>query len=102
MKKKIMLITALLCGATTAYAGDIEAGKAKSMVCAACHGQDGIAVIDGYPNLRGQNEKYLLSALHAYKDKLRTSGNAQIMQVQAMILSNDDMENVAAYYSSLK
>lgn len=102
MKKKILLIAALVCSATTAFAADIEAGKAKSMICAACHGQDGIAVIDGYPNLRGQNQKYMVSALHAYKDKLRTGGNAMLMQPQAMLLSNDDMENLAAYYSSLK
>lgn len=37
-----------------ALAGDVAAGQAKAAVCAACHGMDGIAVIPGYPNLKGR------------------------------------------------
>ncbi|MCG6364421.1 c-type cytochrome, partial [Vibrio fluvialis] len=43
-----------------ALAGDVAAGQAKAAVCAACHGMDGIAVIPGYPNLKGQSEQYLI------------------------------------------
>jgi cytochrome c553 len=87
---------------TTALAGDPAAGKAKSMICAACHGPEGVAMIDGYPNLRGQNEKYIISSLKAYKAKERNGGNAAIMQPQAALLSDTDIENLAAYYSALK
>lgn len=82
-------------------AADAEAGKAKAAVCAACHGKNGIAQIPGYPNLAGQNEQYLVSALKAYKGKQRNGGQAVIMQGQAAGLSDDDIANLAAYYASL-
>ena len=82
--------------------GDAEAGKSKSVTCAACHGADGIAVIPGYPNLKGQNEQYLVSAIKAYKNKERNGGLAAVMQAQAAALSDADVANLAAYYSSLK
>ncbi len=85
-----------------ADAGDPDAGEAKSMVCAACHGQNGIATIDGYPNLRGQNEIYLISSLEAYREKQRSGGLSAIMQAQALLLSKQDIKNLAAYYSTLK
>ncbi|EIC2296856.1 cytochrome c [Vibrio cholerae] len=85
-----------------ALAGDVAAGQAKAAVCAACHGMDGIAVIPGYPNLKGQNEQYLISSVKAYKNKERTGGLAAVMQAQAMMLSDEDIANLAAYYASLK
>ncbi|WP_336884824.1 c-type cytochrome, partial [Reinekea blandensis] len=39
---------------TSAFAADIEAGKAKAATCAACHGQNGISMVPMYPNLAGQ------------------------------------------------
>jgi len=82
-------------------AADVEAGKARSAVCAACHGKDGIAQIPSYPNLAGQNEQYLVSSLKAYKNKQRIGGLAVIMQGQAAGLSDEDIANLAAYYASL-
>ncbi len=84
-----------------ASAGDAAAGKAKAAVCAACHGQNGIAQIPTYPNLAGQNEQYLVQALKAYKNKQRSGGQAAIMQGQATGLSDADIANLAAYYASL-
>jgi len=84
-----------------ASAADVAAGKAKAVVCAACHGQNGIALIPTYPNLAGQHEGYLKAAIHAYKNKERTGGQAPIMQAQAAMLSDADIENVAAYFASL-
>ncbi|PSW12630.1 cytochrome C biogenesis protein CcsB [Photobacterium sanctipauli] len=83
-------------------AGDAAAGKAKAAVCAACHGVDGIAVIPGYPNLKGQNEQYLVNALKAYKNKERTGGMAMVMQPQASMLNDTDIANVAAYFAQMK
>ena len=82
-------------------AADAEAGKAKAAVCAACHGQNGLAQIPTYPNLAGQNEQYLVSAITAYKNKQRSGGQAAIMQGQATGLSDEDIANLAAYYASL-
>jgi cytochrome c553 len=55
-----------------------------------------------YPNLAGQNEAYLVSALKAYRSKERNGGMASIMQMQAANLSDADIENLAAYFASLK
>ncbi|MGF1684292.1 c-type cytochrome [Photobacterium minamisatsumaniensis] len=82
-------------------AGDADAGKAKAAVCAACHGTNGIAVIPGYPNLKGQNEQYLVNALKAYKNKERTGGMAMVMQPQASMLNDNDIANVAAYFAKM-
>ncbi|RXJ72498.1 cytochrome C biogenesis protein CcsB [Veronia nyctiphanis] len=103
MKKLLPVIcVALGISSPTFAAGDAAAGKAKAAVCAACHGADGIALIPGYPNLKGQNEQYLVSALQAYKAGQRTGPNAMIMQGQATGLSDADMSNLAAYYASMK
>ncbi|MCK0105815.1 c-type cytochrome [Marinobacter sp. S0848L] len=87
--------------AASMAAGDAAAGKAKAAVCAACHGQNGIAQIPVYPNLAGQNEQYLVSALKAYKAGQRKGGQAPVMQGQATGLSDADIANLAAYYASL-
>lgn len=102
--KKVAIGLALGLGlmSGSVMAGDIAAGQAKSAICAACHGADGIAVIPGYPNLKGQNEQYLVSSIKAYKNKERTGGLAVVMQAQAAMLSDADIANVAAYYASLK
>ncbi|WP_372986008.1 c-type cytochrome [Marinobacter sp.] len=106
MKFKNFAIAGLMSAAVAlptlaAAAGDVEAGKAKAAVCAACHGQNGMAQIPTYPNLAGQNEQYLVSALKAYKNKQRSGGQAAIMQGQAAALSDEDIANLAAYYASL-
>ncbi|USD65921.1 cytochrome c [Vibrio sp. SCSIO 43136] len=103
MKKLLVsAMTVLACFSGTAMAGDVAAGKAKAGVCAACHGPAGIAMIDGYPNLAGQNEKYLVESMKAYKNKQRNGGLAVVMQAQAAALSDQDIENLAAYFASLK
>ena len=82
-----------------AMAGDVAVGKEKSAVCAACHGADGKSPIDpSYAILAGQYEDYLVVALKAYR-----SGSRQhaVMSAQARQLSNDDIDNLAAYYASL-
>ena len=85
----------------TMAAGDPAAGKAKSAVCAACHGANGISQIPTYPNLAGQKAGYTVLALNAYKNKQRTGGQAVVMQGQAAALSEQDMADLAAYYESL-
>ena len=82
-----------------AQAGDVAAGKTRSVACMACHGEDGIGTHPIYPNIAGQKEAYLLKSLKAYKDGTRSN---ELMGRMAKILSDADMENLAAYYSSLK
>ncbi len=104
MKKLVtsVLVVGSMAMSGSVVAGDAAAGKAKSAVCAACHGADGIAAIKTYPNLKGQNEAYLVSALKAYKTKQRNGGMAPVMQGQAAALSDADIDNLAAYYASMK
>ncbi|MHA2782893.1 c-type cytochrome [Vibrio harveyi] len=104
MKKTIMgaMVALTMLSGQALAAGDAEAGQAKAAVCAACHGADGIAVIPGYPNLKGQNEQYIESSIKAYKAGQRTGGLAPVMQAQANLLSDEDIANLAAYYASLK
>ena len=82
-----------------AQAADIEAGKAKATVCAACHGVEGKATVPVYPHLAGQNAAYLLKQMKAFKEGSRTE---PLMAPFMAMLNEADMENLAAYYASLK
>jgi len=100
MKKIIIavLATALPFGAT--QAADVAAGKEKaSNVCASCHGVNGISSSDAFPNLAGQKAAYLETALKAYRSGTR---KAPIMNNMAASLFDKDIENLAAYFASLK
>lgn len=90
-------IGALLVSAT-ALAGDAEAGKAKSATCEACHGADGKGTVPMYPVLAGQYEDYLVHALRAYRDGSRKN---VIMAGLAAALSDEDIEDLAAYYAAM-
>ena len=98
--KKLMTAAAVMAmiSAPAFAAGDAEAGKTKSAVCAACHGAEGISQMDIYPNLAGQKAAYIVSQLKAFKNDER---NNAIMAPMAMPLSEQDMEDLAAYYASL-
>ncbi len=80
-------------------AGDAAAGKAKSGLCAACHGAAGISANDIWPNLAGQKVGYLKKQIKAFKDGSRKD---PMMSPMAAPLSDDDIENLSAFYSSLK
>ena len=97
----LVALLALFSANSSFAAGDIAAGKASTVLCASCHGAEGIATAGMYPNLAGQNEAYLVSALSSYRSKQRNGGLAAIMQMQAANLSNADIDNIAAYFSSL-
>lgn len=100
--KKLLLVALFLTLPTMVSAADVSAGKAKSVVCATCHGVNGISAVPIYPNLNGQKEAYLLSSLKAYKSGQRQGGMSAIMKPQVSTLSDVDMANLAAYYASLK
>ncbi len=104
MKKVLLSVAAIALSASmgSAVAGDAAAGKAKSAVCAGCHGPAGISANPIYPNLAGQHAAYLESQLKAFKAGKRKDGNGAIMTPMAMPLSDADIANLAAYYASLK
>lgn len=80
-------------------AGNPEAGAKKIAVCVACHGTDGKATADMYPSLKGQSATYLEMALKAYRDGQRNGGMSMVMTPQATNLSDQDIADLAAYYS---
>ncbi len=51
-------------------------------------------MIPGYPNLKGQNEQYIVSSINAYKTQQRSGGLAAVMQAQASMLSDEDIANL--------
>ena len=79
-------------------AGSADAGKAKAVICQACHGVDGNSVNPEWPSLAGQHASYLANQLRAYKKGAREN---ILMSSQATVLSERDIEDLAAYYSSL-
>ena len=90
---------ALTLGICAAHAaGDPVAGAKKATVCAACHGKDGNAVDPQYPRLAGQQQSSLGQTLHQYKNGQR---NNAIMKGFAGQLSDQDIEDIAAYFSLL-
>jgi len=99
MKKLTIAVVATVMMTGSAFAGDIQAGKAKSMMCSACHGTAGISAVPTYPNLAGQKEAYLAKQLKDFKSGKR---NDPTMKGMVAALNVTDMANLAAYYSSLK
>lgn len=81
----------------TANAADIEAGKAKSAVCAACHGADGNSANAAWPSLAGQHATYIYKQLQDFKEGRR---NDATMAGMVALLNDEDMKNVAAYFES--
>ena len=95
-------LAALFGANVTLAAGDAAAGAGKAASCAACHGANGQAAVPVYPSLAGQNEAYLVSSLQSYKNKQRSGGMSAIMEMQAANLSEQDIEDLAAYYAAMR
>jgi cytochrome c553 len=70
---------------------------AASEACVACHGTNGVGITADYPTLSGQHRDYLQRALTDYKKGGRKN---PIMGGQVAALTNEDIEQLAAYYSS--
>jgi cytochrome c553 len=82
-----------------AAAGDAKAGRAKAQLCQACHGVDGMSKVPDAPNIAGQVEGYLAAQLHAFKSGARKN---EAMSLVAAGLSDADIDNLAAWYSSIE
>ena len=83
---------------------ELQEGKKKAKaICSACHGIDGQAAAGGnsviIPNITAQHKDYLVARLKAYK-----AGKIQHdqMTIVAGMLSEQDIENVAEWYSRIK
>ena len=101
MKFKLAAITFSLLVATHSWAdglvnGSAEAGKDKAVSCGACHGADGNSVNPTWPSLAGQSATYIVDQLKAFKKGSRSN---VLMNAQVLSLSDEDMADVAAYFS---
>ena len=77
--------------------GDAAAGQAKSALCGSCHGVDGNSLMAMNPKLAGQSVRYMVKQLQEFKSGARESA---IMASMVLSLSDQDMEDIAAWYSS--
>jgi cytochrome c553 len=102
---RLTVTLAVLAGTTLsavtlpARAGDAKAGRQKALQCQTCHGLDGLAKIPEAPNLAGQPEDYLIKSLTDYKTGARKN---EMMSVVAPPLSEADIADLAAYFSSIE
>jgi cytochrome c553 len=92
------LLLGLALSASAVHAADLALGKQKSFGCQACHGATGISVSAEIPNLAGQKAAYLQAQLTAFRKGDRKH---DLMSAVAALLNEADVENLAAYWSSL-
>ena len=99
--RKLLAIAATVAALGTVSAAhaesSAEAGQTKAAVCAACHGPDGNSANPEWPSIAGQHAGYLVAQLKAFK-----AGDRQnvLMSPMAMPLSDQDMEDLAAWFAS--
>ena len=100
MKKSVqtlvVMLTAALASTMVLAAGDAGAGKAKSALCAGCHGADGNSMVPNFPKLAGQGEKYLIKQMKDIK-----SGERAVPEMTGMLAasSDQDIADMAAYFA---
>jgi cytochrome c553 len=80
-------------------AGSADEGQSKSTACIACHGPNGNSANPEWPNLAGQHEPYIRKQLQSFKGGARKN---PLMTPMAMGLSDDDMDDLAAYFAAQK
>jgi cytochrome c553 len=95
---RLLLALCAICSAAICDAADPNAALPRvKEVCQACHGMDGNSQIADNPKLGGQYPDYLAKALRDYQSGLRKN---PVMAGFVDKLSKQEIENLAAYYSS--
>ncbi len=92
----VVLLSLLLMNSAISAAGNIKAGSEKARACQVCHGKGGKSTNPTYPILAGQHAKYIIKQLKAFKAGVRKD---PIMNGMAATLSEQDMEDVAAFFA---
>ena len=98
---RLALVLALSwsCWVPAAQANDASAGRQKAQTCSVCHGPLGLSVTPDAPHLAGQPAIYLAAQLRAYRSGARKH---EVMVFMAKPLSDDDINNLAAWFSSIR
>ena len=97
-----LLLTGSLLAGHAFAAGNADAGKTKAAPCGACHGADGNSPAPTFPKLAGQHESYLLKQMKDIKSGPAGKGGRSVptMAGQLDALSEQDMQDIAAYFAS--
>jgi cytochrome c553 len=102
MMRRVWLLVTVgmmpLVASSAVTAGSAEAGATKAAPCIACHGANGNSVNEQWPSLAGQNAVYIKSQLKHFHDKSRLD-SLNLMPAMAAGLSDQDMDDLAAYFS---
>lgn len=94
-----LVLGALSTAAPALAAGDPVAGREKAGMCRTCHGIDGVARNPEAPNIGGEHFVYLQNQLRNFRSGKRTHA---VMSVIAASLSDADIDDLAAWYASIK
>lgn len=95
-----LLALMTICSMTAAQAaGDAKAGRKKAAMCTTCHGIDGLSKMPAAPNIAGSPTIYLEKQIKAFRSAERKD---ETMNVVAKPLSDQDISDLAAWYSSLE
>ena len=99
MRRTLIALLAALAAGSPALAADAAAGKAKAQQGAVCHGPNGLATAPDAPHLAGQPALYVAAQLKAYRSGERKH---EVMAVMAKPLTDADIDNLAAWFASIK
>jgi cytochrome c553 len=94
-----LLVVVTSVAATAGFAQDAAPGRVKAQACAVCHGPNGISTAPDAPNLAGQPAIYLGAQLRAYRSGARRH---EVMAVIAKALTDDDIQQIAAWFASIR
>ena len=94
----VLALATTQAGAQSLVDGSAEDGKSKALTCTACHGAEGNSANPLWPNIAGQHASYIETQLNAFKNGDRQNA---LMSAQAMMLSDEDMANLAVYFEGL-
>ena len=99
ISRHALLIALAFAAAASAQARDPVAGKAKAAMCASCHGPLGMSQLPNAPHLAGQPAIYTAEQLRNYRSGKRQN---EVMAVMAKPLTDDEIDNLAAWYASIE
>ncbi len=99
MASLVVIVIALMGVSNTYAAGSAKEGSVKARACQVCHGKGGKSTKETYPILAGQHAAYLRKQLQAFRTGVRKD---PIMNGMAATLSDQDIEDLAAFFSSIE
>lgn len=93
-----VVLSMSLVGLSNAKAADVKAGQIKAGMCVTCHGALGLSTMPNAPHLAGQPAIYIEEQLKQYRSGKRAN---EVMAVMAKPLTDQEIENLAAWYASI-